>query len=188
MTKVESAVDRLLALGYAKYALDTDLRAVRKELGENLSRGRIAAELPKQGLTKERRLYRVDPIELMGLRMSGALEQVGGVLRAEGVFLESIEDQAVDGHHSVVIDGRTFAVYDDAGDVQGWTLNVAKRRFLEIANDLLEAAGSRERCYALESAEGFGVILLTSEMYNVLRRPDLKIRAEWIPRLAVELP
>src|SRR5258708_2886506 len=138
MTKVESAVDRLLALGYLRFVLESELRVARKELKENLGRGDLGAELPQQGLTKERRLYRIDPEELFAERMSNALLQIGGVLRAEGVPLESVEDQPGKEHYAVVIDGRPYSIYDSAEKAMGWTRSLAKKRFLEIANELLE--------------------------------------------------
>lgn len=188
MTKIESAVDRLLDLGYLKFVPETERRAKRKEFLHDLNRGGAGFELGDRASSPDGRCYRLNVDELMMGRMGQALLAVGPVLRAEGVPLESAADHIDGENHTVEVQGKRYLVYDAAQSATGWSLKLAKKRFLELANEFLEKAGSPERFYALGGSEqGFRVIALTNEMYNLLRRPDLKLKSDFLPRTLLEL-
>ena len=71
------------------------------------------------------------------------------------------------------INGRVYPIYDlnVLGIWDSWS--IATKRYLEIVNELLEAAGSGERLYGTHGGNDGRCVLLTREMYLLLQSSRL---------------
>lgn len=181
MDNAENAVDRLIEMGYLKYVPTADVPSIRQELLDTLKRGYLDSEWDEEGVTRDRRGYPADSEDLAEGCLGEFLLLMKDVLQKEGVELYEIEDQPEDCHYEVVINGQKHLIYDEDMVENALIWAVATKRFLEIVNDLLKEAGSRERLYGISGGNDCRAILLTAEMYTFLHSPDLKIDPGWMP-------
>ena len=109
------------------------------------------------------------------------------VLAQEGVDLENVEDEFGEERYQVVINEIPHLIYENSGDPQQNWWGLATKRLLEIVNSLLEDAGSNERLFAIYGGNDGRVILLTSEIHNLLRRNEEIFDDDWMPRSATDM-
>jgi hypothetical protein len=181
MDPMERAVQRLIELGYLKYVPRAEIAATREELIGTLRRGYLDSEWDEECVSRDRRSYPADSEELAEGGMGEFLSLMKDVLQAEGVRLASVEDDVDDEHYDLLVNGKRHPIYDANLLENGLIWGVATKRFLEIVNDLLKRAGSKERLYGIYGGNDGRVVLLTQEMYDLLHSPDLKIDPGWMP-------
>jgi hypothetical protein len=181
MDRVERAVDRLIEMGYLKYVAPAEKPSIREEQIDTLRRGYLDSEWDKNCVSRDRRSYFADSEDLAEGCLGKCLLPMKEVLQQEGVQLHTVEDDVQDWGYDVTVNGHRHCIYDDEIMEHGNTWGVSTKRFLEIVNNLLEQAGSKERLYAIYGGNEGRVILLIEEMYQFLHSPDLNIDARWMP-------
>jgi hypothetical protein len=156
---------RLIDLGYLKYVPESQRRAVAEQILGNMREGNIDGDWDDQCNSSDRRCYSADNEDLSEGGMVECLLSLKEVLYQEGVKLESVEDDFRDGHYDLLVNGERFMVHY-AGQEDSWAIYF--KRLLEIVNELLLRAGSRERLYGMYGGNEGRVIFLTDEMYDYL--------------------
>src|SRR5262249_31883132 len=139
----ESAVDRLVEMGYLKYVPPSDVATLREELLGTLRHGYLETGWDREGVSRDRRSYSADSEELAEGRLGEFLLRMKDVFLKEGVQLQSVEDDPQDFHYEVVVNGRRHLIYDADTLKNGDSWGIATKRLLEIANALLRQAGSK---------------------------------------------
>jgi hypothetical protein len=177
----ERAVDQLIGMGYLKYVPPSEVASIREELIGTLRRGYLESEWDKECVSRDHRSYPADSEELAEGCLGEVLLLMKDVLQKEGVQLRSVEEDVQDYHYVVVVNGRRHLIYDTDILNQGNSWGVAAKRLLELVNDLLKQAGSKERLYGIYGGNDGRVILLTEEMYGLLHAPELKVDPGWMP-------
>jgi hypothetical protein len=188
MVEVEGLVEQLIAMGYLRFTPTAEHDSARREIADSLVRGHLDTEWDSNCISRDRRSYAADSEELAEGNIGELIQSMGEVLRAEGVQLESVEDHIDDERYEVHINGRQHVIYHSANaDVAGcW--DAATRRTLEIVNQLLMGAGSRERLFGIYGGNDGRVMLLTDEMHQLLKKSDLKIDPRWLPYPPTAIP
>jgi hypothetical protein len=188
MIEVEEAVDQLIGMGYLKYTPESEHGAARREMMDSLSRGYLDTKWDSTCVSRDRRSYSADSEDLAEGQIRELLRSMKEVLQAEGVRLDAVKDHFEEDRYELLINGRPYSIYDSRiADLAG-SWDIATRRTLEIVNELLIAAGSCERLYGIYGGNDGRVILLTEEMHNLLKAPDLKIDPRWLPYPPTAIP
>lgn len=183
----EEGADRLIEMGYFKFLPPSEFEMARQELIESLSNGYLDTEWNEELVSRDKRSYGADNEDLAEGSMGEFLLLMKDVLRLEGVTLESVEDDCDGDAYHLSINGQRVLVYDSTaagGEIWG----IAIKRFLEIVDELLQNAGSKERLYGIYGGNDGRCILLTDEMYALLQTPDLQIDAGWMPYRSTVVP
>jgi hypothetical protein len=169
----DQVVERLAAMGYFKFAPDQNGVGGRYHLLSALKDGYLGGDWEKNCVTKDKRTYPADSEELAEGRIAEFILLMRDALAHEGVDLTSVEDDFRDDGYDVRINGRAYPVSRASaqGGHSSWA--VATRRFMEIVNELLEAAGSKERLYGMYGGNEGRAVLLTEEMFDLLRFSQL---------------
>jgi hypothetical protein len=178
---VETAVDRLIGMGYLKYVPPCFAAAIRDQLINTMRRGYLESTWDDECVSKDRRNYPADSEDLAEGCLGEFLWLLKDVLHEEGVRLQAVQDDPQDDRYEVLVNGRRHLIYDADTLENGNIWGVAAKRFLEIVNDLLKQASSKERLYGIYGGNDGRVILLTEEMYEFLHAPELKIDPQWMP-------
>jgi hypothetical protein len=165
----EQLVERLAAMGYFKFVTEQEGGDGRYHLLSSLKQGYLGGDWDKACVTKDKRGYPADSEELAEGCIGEFILLMQDALAHEGVYLTSVEDDFRDDGYNVRINGRVYPVSgaEAANGLDSWA--VATRRFMEIVNGILEAAGSKERLYGTYGGNGGRVVLLTEEMFDRLR-------------------
>jgi hypothetical protein len=72
--------------------------------------------------------------------------------------------------HEVMINNKTFALYDDKSLADNSFWDISSRRFFEKMNQELEKSKSQERFYLLYGGNDLGAILLTDKQFNIIEK------------------
>jgi len=177
----ETAVDRLIAMGYLKYVPPSEVTGIRGQLIGTLRRGYLDSEWDRRCVSGDRRGYPADGEDLAEGWLGESLLLMKDVLQKEGVTLQSVEDDPQDDRYEVVVNGRRHLIFDAGTLKPGNSWAVAAKRLLEIVNELLGEAGSEERLYGIYGGNEGRVVLLTGGMYQLLHSPGLKLDSWWMP-------
>ena len=140
----------------------------RKSLveSETLDTQRIVAN---QWVSYDRRFYMADAEDLAEGSVCGQLAEMKTVLRRERVKLSSLIDEldVLNDCYHVVVNGERHKVYGaDREKYTSWGL--AHRKTIEILNELLVAAHSKERAYALYGGNEAQIVLLDETLYQYI--------------------
>jgi hypothetical protein len=164
-TNHQTTLQRLIDMGYLKYVPGPEREAVKQQLQSSMKHGIIESDWGKHCVASDRRGYPADNEELAEGRIGDFLLLMKDVLAHEGVRLESVEDDFQDDHYDVLVNDDRFGVYSRP---VGNSWAVSLKRFLEIVNELLQRAGSRERLFGIYGGNDGRAILLTEEMQQYL--------------------
>jgi hypothetical protein len=169
----EEAVNRLIGMGYFKFLPESEHAVARQELVAAVGHGYLGTEWDKDCVSRDKRTYPADGEELSEGRTGEFIFLMRDALSHEGVQLHSVKDDFRDDGYDVVIDRRVYPIFDAEAVVTygGW--HIATKRFLEIVNELLRVAGSGERLYGVYGGNDGRAILLTAEMYDLLKSSRL---------------
>ncbi len=168
-------VTRLEELGYFR-GLAADKAQALKQAFEQ--KGWLAL------FSESHRLFMADAEDLAEGGVGQFLQEVSPFLTAHGVTLPEIEDDLSEKGYVVRVDDVPHAMYnatelewDSSGDEPGLTWGLATVRGFRIADELLAAAGSAERAYAINGGNDLFAIFLTPELYQVImEHPDASRR------------
>jgi hypothetical protein len=123
------------------------------------------------------RLFFADAENLAEGDVGKLLREVSPFLAAHGVALPAIKDDISGDGYIVRVGGVDYLMYD-AEELQGdsfWAL--ASLRGFGIINELLAAAGSKERAYAINGGNDLQLLFLTPELHRVIMdHPDASRR------------
>lgn len=170
-------VDRLVGLGYLRFTQPEHTDTVRSQLINSICRGYIRADWGDENdpSTLDRRIYAADSEDLAEGGVGSMILSMRRILEAEGVQLGKVEDIVHDGacRYEVIVNGRTWLIYDsnENPDVHDWGL--ALKRTLEITNKLLRDAQSQERAFGIHEANEAMIIFLTQDMYDLLQNSGI---------------
>jgi hypothetical protein len=173
----EAVLQELIRMGYLKYVPEGKQEVVKRQLLASLRQGFLEGDWDEDLVTSDRRGYPADNEELAEGRIGEFLLPMKEVFAQEGVQLESIEDDFQEDYYDVLVNGERFRVY---GTPVGNSWAVSLRRFLEIVNELLQRAGSRERLFAIYGGNDGRAIFLTEEIHQYLGRLPCIDRG-WMP-------
>lgn len=177
----ESAAQQLAELGYFKFTpLDQHEQGIR-ELTDSLRQHRIVGtetdESEELSWGRDRRMYHADNEDLAEGSIGELLLEMKPVLTKEGVRLDSVEDLYEADAYDLIINGQRIRIRDKTDplyeDNPGAMWSLAAKALLEITNQLLMDAGSSERLYGIGGGHDAWCILLTAEMHDLLRAPEL---------------
>jgi hypothetical protein len=160
-----ATLKRLVDMGYLKYVPSPELEAVKQQLLSSMNYGIIESDWGTNCVASDRRGYPADNEELAEGRIGESLHLMKEVLAQEGVRLESVEDDFGEYHYDILVNGERYKIYDRAGE-NVWS--VALKRFLEVVNEFLQRAGSKERLFGIYGGNDGRAILLTEEMHQYL--------------------
>jgi len=161
----------LIGLGYCKFVPASQFSIARNELIDSLAVGVVSTEWDEFCVSRDRRSYPADAEELAEGQIGQLLTTMMPVLRSEGVSAAQVEDAFHEDRYAVLVDGKEFFIHRPTSATASWTN--ATRRTLEIANEMLGVANSRERLYGVAGGNDGRVILLTREMATLLRHSQL---------------
>ena len=123
------------------------------------------------------RLFFADAENLAEGDVGKLLREASPFLTSQGVTLPAIEDDISGDGYVVKVGGIDFLIYD-ADELQGdffWAL--ASVRGFGIINELLTAAGSKERAYAINGGNDLQLLFLTPELHQaIMEHPDASRR------------
>jgi hypothetical protein len=178
----EMATD-LEQMGYFKYAQAAHLNELRAKLMDAYLEHGILSVAAKRKSAKhslDLRRWLCDAQDLAEGSLGKSLLEWRELFAKLGVSPIQCQDQLTDRDYHVVINGRDYLVYD-AASLRGsdsWTMSYI--RFIEIANALLEEAGSPERVYAQHyRGHATSVLVLTDVLFDYIC--TLEIDDEWMP-------
>lgn len=177
----EAIVDRLIEMGYLKYVSDARKDEVRGQLIETMRQNFLDSDWDDKCISADKRTYGADSEELAEGRIGEFILEMKEVLEREGVRLGDVQDEYGDEQYNVVINGTRHLIrtQDVAESTDIWAS--ALKRHLEIVNELLKTANSRERLYAIYGGNDGRVILLTEEMNEYLHSLGDRIDRRWMP-------
>ena len=172
MDSADKMIVRLTKLGFFKFTRPSELNRAIALLRKNYIKHQILDTnhlVADMWVPYDRRIYMADAEDLAEGSVCSMIEEMRIVLKREGVHLHSLRnDLDEDGDsYRVFINGESYEIYDEnRAEYSSWCW--AHRRTLEILNDLLAAAGSKERAYALSAGNQAMVALLTQKLYQYL--------------------
>lgn len=187
LRSVESLVDELCAHGYLRFTPEERRAEARCQLIESAYDGYLDTLWDEDGISLDRRGYPADAEDLADGGVGRTLRAMLPVLHAEGVRLESIEDDLSDTGYRVLLDGVAAPIYDipDNASQDEWL--VSQCRLVGIVNHLLEEADSSERAFGLYCGGNDGrVLLLSRELHSLLLDRRQHFDEDWLPRLCCE--
>ena len=164
-------VSKLEELGYFTGLSTGVAQALKQEFDR---RGWLAI------FNRSHRLFHADAEALAEGGVGTFLRKVLPFLAAQGVTLPAIEDDTSDDSYIVRVGTVAYQMYDAAeferdssGEDLGLMWGLASVRGFGIINELLAAAGSRERAYAINGGNELILMFLTSELHRVIMdHPD----------------
>jgi hypothetical protein len=126
------------------------------------------------------RLFMADAEDLAEGGVGQFLREVAPFLAAQGVKLPTIEEDTSEDGYVVRVGGVAHQMYDAAdlerdssGEEGGLIWGLSAVRGLRIVDQLLAAAGSAERAYAINGGNDLFVLFLTPELHRVImEQPD----------------
>ncbi len=123
------------------------------------------------------RLYSADAEELAEEGVSRFLRQIEPFLRGQGVTLPAISEQYSGDGYSITIGNNTHQIWsktDLVGEHRGvmaWGLSMT--RAFAIVDDMLAAADSEERLYAVYGGHDLHAYFLTPQLFElIVQHPD----------------
>jgi len=167
----ESFVQQLNELGYFRGMTPEDAGALREEI----------VKLGWLGLFSDAyRLRAADAEDLAEGGIGQFIAELEPFLTAEGVTLPEIEDNASIDGYVVNVGGIAHPIYD-AADLEldapegkaGIIWGLSMTRGFAVVDELLTAAGSEERVYAVNGGNDLFAYILTPELQRVImEHPD----------------
>jgi hypothetical protein len=112
------------------------------------------------------------------------LREIAPFLATQKVTLPAIEDATSEDGYTVRVGGASYQIYDaeelerdSSGEEGGLIWGLSSVRGFRIADELLTAAGSAERAYAVNGGNDLFVMFLTPELHQVImNHPDASRR------------
>ena len=165
--------DRLESLGFFRHCPPDQLATVRAALLTSGWSGVFA---------HPGRFFPADAEDLAEGGIPGFLESVAPFLAREGVPSPEIEDRFSDRSYTMKVAGREHTIYGEL-DLQreerepGRLWAIATVRTFSIVNDLLVAAGSEERLYAVNGGNDlFGLFLTPPQFAEIVAYAGADLR------------
>jgi len=162
----ESFVTELDAHGYFKGLAPEKVQALK-------------ADFRKQGwmaiFNDSHRFYHADAEDLAEGGICAFIRDVEPFLGAQGVRVSDFQDEVTEKSYMVRVGGTLHMIYDavdlqrDAdGKEPGVIWGLAMTRGFKIVDQLLEAAGSSERVYAVNGGNDLFAFFLTPELHRII--------------------
>lgn len=182
----EKIVDRMIAMGYLKYADGEESDTLRRQIIHNVAKnGLFQCDLVDDTENEllywpDKRQYLADNEDLAGGAIGYHVALMKDILAREGVTAPDVEDE-VDSKRLVVrVNGSPRCIYEFGDDPGLNTWGLAHKGLMQIVNGLLEQAGSRERLYGSYHANDGRVVLLTDKMFDYLHSVKDVLDADWL--------
>jgi hypothetical protein len=186
--EAKAIVERLVELGFLKFVAEPEKASVRAQLVDSVEKNYLDSEWDDDCVSADKRTYSADAEELAEGSLGDCVIQMKQVLAAEGVMLESVEDDFGEDRYRVMINGTAHLIYERGKDAQDGSWLQAHKRLIEIVNSLLEDAGSGERLFGIYCGGNEGLVMfLTPEMHSFLHVNDNVFDKGWMPVPASEL-
>jgi hypothetical protein len=188
LSEAESIVDQLIALGFLKFTPESIREAVRQQLIESVQGNYLDSEWDDDCISADRRSYFADGEDLAEGGVGKCLLEMKEVLAREDVLLRNVEDDFGSDSYHVVVNREKHLIYENLAINQQNPWGLATKRLLEIVDLLLERAGSAERAFGIYCGGNDGrIILLTSDMHELLRTNGDIFDGQWMPIAASDL-
>lgn len=181
MVSADEVLNKLIELGFFKFAQASDLNRIFVNIKENLTNWRTLESddaYHDSLIPLDRRLYHADAEDLAEQGVCDFINDIRPILELEGVRIESLSDDArwdEQGEYiySIWVNGQQHPICDTSqGERNCWCF--AHKRTVEVINGFLVSAGSQERAYGQASANDAGIALLTNELYAYICSLPLK--------------
>ena len=167
----QSFVAELDARGYFKSLAPEQAQALKSDF---LEHGWLAV------FSESHRLYHADAEDLAEGGISAFIRKVEPFLTAQDVRVPELRDEYTDKGYTVRVAGISYLIYDTEdlqrdtpGNEPDRIWGLAMTRGFEIIDQLLEAAGSPERLYAISGGNDLFALFLTPELHRIIsEHPD----------------
>lgn len=140
----------------------------------------ISDEIEKRGWSgifgNANRLYPADAEDLAEGGAGPFLTSVSAFLTREGISLPTATDDIFDDGYTVFVNDMEFEIYNaielerDENEQPGLIWGLSMTRCFNIINQLLEAAGSTERIYAVNGGNDLFGFFLTPHLFELIVR------------------
>jgi hypothetical protein len=121
------------------------------------------------------RLFMSDAENLAEGGIGEFIREIEPFLAAQGVHLPEIEDEVSEKGYVVQVDGVAHKIYDEAefkrdcsGEQPGLMWGLSSVRGFGIVNELLDAAGSQERVYAVNGGNDLFAFFLSPALFKLI--------------------
>ncbi len=130
--------------------------------------------------SESHRFFMADAEDLAEGGIGRFLQEISPFLALQGVALPEIEEEMSEEGYVVRVGGADYQIYDAAdmerdasGEESGLIWGLSMVHGFRIADELLAAAGSAERAYAVNGGNDLFVLFLTPELHRVImEHPD----------------
>ena len=130
--------------------------------------------------SESHRFYHADAADLAKGGICAFIREIEPFLTTQGVRLPELRDEVSEKGYVVRVGGVSHKIYDAAdlqqdttGKEPGIIWGLAMTRGFAIVDQLLEAAGSPERLYAVNGGNDLFAFFLTPELYRIISgHPD----------------
>jgi len=166
---VVALMDRLEQLGFYRYVPAGQVAACKSK--------DVNASSPFT--SESSRVYLADAEDLAEGGVQGFLMELRPFLHRLGVKITAVSQQFdAERDYVVSVNGTSHLIYS-AQQAESWeSWEQASRQAFTIVNRLLEQAGSAERLYRLYGGNDCQAVLLTPEMYAVIKESGLVDQGE----------
>lgn len=144
---------RLEDRGFFKYADPSKVSDVQKEIDRDAASAMFSLDT--------NRFFFADAESLAEGGVGDLLRELEPTLRRAGVPALAVEDDFVDDHYDVVVNGKRYRILSESDVRDDLVWGYAGARTVILINDLLKRAGSDDRAYGYQGGNDFGVFLLT---------------------------
>jgi len=187
--KKSAIADEIIAklddLGYYKFVPRKQKEEAKSKTKEHILNGIVSSTFDSgeiESTSFDKRVYRADSEDLAEQGIGSVIGEMKTILEKEGVIIKNIDDVATEnGKYSVKVNNKVYEVFNKENDDESDDWSIALEALVDIVNELLENAGSKERLYSIYGGNDSQVIFLTKEMHNLLYEHSSIFRSDWLP-------
>lgn len=172
--KQAELISKLQSLDYFKYTPKAKLEKV-KEIFKNGEFGYDYNRYDEEKIlgSDDMRWYGADAENLAELGVSEFIENLYSTLKLIGVPKFEIKNLNEEGpEYTIQLNGKEIVIYSEEEAEDSWTL--APKRVMQIVNEMLEKAGSKERLYGYMGGNELVLAVLTPEIVAFLNNEFYK--------------
>ena len=160
------------------FVADLDTHGYFKSLAPEKAQA-LKADFRKQGwmaiFSESHRFHHADAEDLAEGGICAFIREIEPFLTAQGVRLPELKDEVSEKGYIVRVGGAPHTIYvaadlqrDSTGKEPGVIWGLAMTRGFRIVDQLLEAAGSPERLYAINGGNDLFALFLTPELHRII--------------------
>lgn len=181
----DEIIAKLDDLRYYKFVPRKQREEAKSKTKEHILNGIISSTfdsgIEDESTSFDKRVYGADSEDLAEQGIRSVIGEMKTVLEKEGVIIKNIDEVATeDGGYSVKVNNKVYEVFDKKNIDESDDWSIALKALLDIVNELLVNAGSKERLYSIYSGNDSQVIFLTKEMHNLLYEYSSIFRSDWL--------